>query len=87
VTGEKLAALAARRGREAAPSKSGSYGARSGAGHLGRRTEAPALVARLNEIAVVGETIEQRGRHLWIAEHAHRSLSLQPFAVREQPSP
>src|SRR5258708_12434897 len=36
--------------------------------------EAPALVARLDDVAVVGETVEQCGGHLRIAEHAR------PFA-------
>jgi hypothetical protein len=31
---------------------------------------APAFVASLNDVAVVGETIEQRGRHLGVAEYA-----------------
>jgi hypothetical protein len=32
--------------------------------------EAPTVVAGLDDVAVVGETIEQRGRHLGIAEDA-----------------
>ena len=32
--------------------------------------EAPALVAGLDDIAVVGQAIEQRGRHFRVAEHA-----------------
>ena len=36
--------------------------------------EAPALVAGLDDVAVVGQTVEQRGRHFRIAEHAR------PFA-------
>ena len=32
--------------------------------------EAPALVACLDDIAVVSEAVEQRGGHLWIAEQA-----------------
>jgi hypothetical protein len=32
--------------------------------------EAPALVACLDDVAVMGETVEQCGGHLWIAEHA-----------------
>ena len=39
--------------------------------------EAPAVVAGLDDIAVVGQAIEQRGRHLGIAEHAR------PFAEGE----
>jgi hypothetical protein len=31
--------------------------------------EAPAVVSGLDDIAVVGQSIEQRGRHLGIAEH------------------
>lgn len=40
------------------------------AGHRvsGTGLEAPALVAGLDDVAVVGDTIEQRGRHLGIAE-------------------
>ncbi len=36
--------------------------------------EAPALVAGLDDVAVVSEAVEQRGRHLRIAKHAR------PFA-------
>jgi hypothetical protein len=36
--------------------------------------EAPTVVAGLDDIAVVGEAIEQRGRHLGVAEDA-RPLS------------
>ena len=32
--------------------------------------EAPALVAGLDDVVVVGETIEECGGHLWVAEHA-----------------
>ena len=32
--------------------------------------EAPAVVAGLDDVAVVGEAVEQRGRHLGVAEHA-----------------
>ena len=39
--------------------------------------EAPALVAGLDDVAVMGEAVEQRGRHLRIAEHAR------PFAEGE----
>ena len=39
--------------------------------------EAPAFVAGLDDVAVVSETIEQRRRHLRIAEHAW------PFAKGE----
>ena len=31
--------------------------------------EAPALVAGLDDFAMVGEPVEQRGRHLGVAEH------------------
>src|SRR5208282_4289168 len=39
--------------------------------------EAPALVAGLDDVAVMGEAIEERGGHLGIAEHAR------PFAEGE----
>ena len=32
--------------------------------------EAPALVAGLDDVAVMGEPVEQSCRHFWIAEHA-----------------
>lgn len=32
--------------------------------------DAVALVARLDDVAVMGQAIEQRGRHLRVAEHA-----------------
>ena len=32
--------------------------------------EAPAVVSGLDDIAVVGQSIEQRGRHLGVAEDA-----------------
>jgi hypothetical protein len=32
--------------------------------------EAPAIVAGLDDLAVVGQPIEQRGGHLGVAEHA-----------------
>ena len=32
--------------------------------------EAPAVVAGLDDVAVVGQAVEQRGRHLGVAEHA-----------------
>jgi hypothetical protein len=32
--------------------------------------EAPTVVAGLDDIAVVGEAIEQRGGHLWVTEDA-----------------
>ena len=41
---------------------------------VGSALEAPTVVAGLDDVAVVGEPIEQRGRHLGIAEHAR------PFA-------
>ena len=37
---------------------------------VGAALEAPAVVAGLDDIAVVGQAIEQRGRHLGVAEHA-----------------
>jgi hypothetical protein len=39
--------------------------------------EAPAVVSGFNDIAVMGETIEQRGRHLGVGEDAG------PFAEGE----
>ena len=36
---------------------------------VGAALEAPAVVAGLDDVAVVGQSIEQRGRHLGIAEH------------------
>ena len=42
-----------------------------------RGFEAPAFVAGLDDVAVVSETIEQCGGHLWVAEHAR------PFAEGE----
>src|SRR3546814_6225200 len=39
--------------------------------------EPPAVVAGLDDVAVMGEPIEQRGRHLGVAEHGR------PFAERE----
>src|SRR6266481_3785922 len=39
--------------------------------------EAPAVIAGLDDVAMVGQAIEQRGRHLCVAEHAG------PFAERE----
>jgi len=32
--------------------------------------EAPAIVAGLDDVAVVGQAVEQRGRHFGVAEHA-----------------
>ena len=32
--------------------------------------EAPALVAGFDDVAVMGESVEQRGGHLGVAEHA-----------------
>ena len=32
--------------------------------------EAPAVVAGLDDVAVVSQAVEQRGRHLGVAEHA-----------------
>ena len=39
--------------------------------------EAPAVVTGLDDVAVMGQAVEERGRHLGIAEHAG------PFAERE----
>jgi hypothetical protein len=39
--------------------------------------EAPALVAGFNDVAMVDQAVEQRCRHLGVAEHAR------PFAERE----
>jgi hypothetical protein len=39
--------------------------------------KAPAVVAGLDDVAVMGQPVEQRGRHLGIAEHAR------PFAERQ----
>src|SRR5208283_4339650 len=39
--------------------------------------EAPALVPGLDDVAMVGEAIEQRGGHFWVAEHSR------PFAEGE----
>ena len=39
--------------------------------------EAPAVVAGLDDVAVMGQTVEQCGRHFGIAEHAG------PFAERK----
>ena len=39
--------------------------------------EAPAVVAGLDDVAVMGQAVEQRGRHLGVAEHAG------PFAEGE----
>ena len=36
---------------------------------IGSALEAPAVVSGLDDIAVVGQSIEQRGRHLGVAEH------------------
>ena len=47
------------------------------AGRSGSVLESPAFVAGLDDVAVVGETVEQRGGHLGVAEHAR------PFAEGE----
>jgi hypothetical protein len=44
---------------------------------VGAALEAPAVVAGLDDVAVVGQPIEQRGRHLGVPEHAG------PFAEGE----
>src|SRR5271166_4746021 len=46
-------------------------------GGSGAVLEAPAFVAGLDDVAVMGEAVEERGRHLRIAEHAR------PFAEGE----
>jgi hypothetical protein len=38
--------------------------------------EAPALVAGFDDVAVVGQSVEQRGRHLWITKHGMLPLFL-----------
>jgi hypothetical protein len=38
--------------------------------------EAPAVVPGLDDIAVVGQSIEQRGRHLGVADHGKMPPSL-----------
>ena len=50
---------------------------RRGVGWSGAVFEAPALVAGLDDVAVVSKTIEQSRGHLRIAEHAR------PFAEGE----
>src|SRR6201987_2430665 len=50
---------------------------RGGVRRSGAVLEAPAVVAGLDDVAVMGEAIEQRGRHLWVAEDAW------PFAEGE----
>ena len=42
----------------------------SGFGRSGAGAEAEAIVSGLQDVAVVGKPIEQRGCHLGIAEHA-----------------
>ena len=37
---------------------------------VGSVFEAPTIIAGLDDVAVVGQAIEQRGRHLGVAEHA-----------------
>ena len=39
--------------------------------------EAPAVIAGLDDVAVVGQAVEQRGRHIGVAEHTG------PFAEGE----
>jgi len=39
--------------------------------------EAPAVVAGLDDVAMVGQAVEQRGGHLGVAKHAR------PFAERK----
>ncbi len=46
-------------------------------GFRGAVLEAPAVVAGLDDVAVMSEAVEERGRHLWVAEHAW------PFAEGE----
>ena len=35
--------------------------------------ETEAIVSGFENVAAVGETVEQRGRHLWVAEHGGHS--------------
>jgi hypothetical protein len=44
---------------------------------VGSALEAPAVIAGFNDVAMVGQAIEQRGGHLGVAEHAW------PFAESE----
>ena len=39
--------------------------------------ESPAVIASLDDVAMVSQAVEQRGRHLGVAEHAG------PFSERE----
>ena len=48
-----------------------------GSGGSGAVLEAPALVAGLDDVAMMGQPVEQRRRHLGVAEHAR------PFAERQ----
>ena len=41
---------------------------RSGVRRSGAVLEAPALVSGLDDVAVMGEAIEERCRHLWVAK-------------------
>ena len=44
---------------------------------VGSALEAPTVIAGLNDVTVMGQSIEQRGRHLGIAEH------IRPFTEGE----
>jgi len=44
---------------------------------VGSALEAPAVIAGFNDVAMVGQAIEQRGGHFGVAEHAW------PFAESE----
>ena len=44
---------------------------------VGSALEAPAVISGFNDVAMVGQAIEQRGGHLGVAEHAW------PFAESE----
>jgi len=44
---------------------------------VGSALEAPAVIAGFNDVAIVGQAIEQRSGHLGVAEHAR------PFAEGE----
>src|SRR3954447_26580521 len=56
----------------------GGSAVRNGTGPVSSAVfEAPALVAGLDDLAVMGQSIEERGRHLGVAEHGR------PFAKGE----
>jgi hypothetical protein len=43
---------------------------------VGSAFEAPAVVSGLDDVAVVGQAIEQRGCHLGVSEHRRMPLFL-----------